>query len=205
MRVLEKSGVTQSDTSLPSFITMDSRSGYMNVYTTDIDNLGWYVLEITATLDVINNLGNITTTTSTSSEHHYFLNTLLYESGTKVYATENPPPNFIYASTFNITLGVIEVNSTSVTVGNSAPYLIPHPGQVIKIIAARDFEYKFGEILDWEGNSATASIQLGNAKSFVNFDAETLTMSAPASATDQETQPVFSIKLTLTDDDPDDP
>ena len=36
---------------------IDSRSGYMTVFTDDLDNLGWYVIEVTATLDVINNLG----------------------------------------------------------------------------------------------------------------------------------------------------
>ena len=29
----------------------------MTVFTDDLDNLGWYVIEITATLDVIDNLG----------------------------------------------------------------------------------------------------------------------------------------------------
>ena len=42
---------------LPEFVKIDSRSGYMTVFTSDLDDLGWYVIEVTATLDVINNLG----------------------------------------------------------------------------------------------------------------------------------------------------
>ena len=45
----------------------------MTVFTDDLDNLGWYVIEVTATLDVINNLGTsyvmdpVTTLKSTQS------------------------------------------------------------------------------------------------------------------------------------------
>ena len=73
----------------------------MTVFTNDLDNLGWYVIEVTATLDVINNLGTsyvldpVTThhatqtfseetfykerTDTTRTQDKKFLNKLLYE------------------------------------------------------------------------------------------------------------------------------
>ena len=100
-KVLEKSGVLQSNQTLPDFVKIDSRSGYMTVYTDDLDNLGWYVIEVTATLDVIDNLGTsyvldpgttLKTTQSFSEQTFYskigdttrsqeekFLNKLLYD------------------------------------------------------------------------------------------------------------------------------
>ena len=43
----------------------------MAVYTSDLDNLGWYVVEITGSLDVINNLGD---RNDNSEEDALFLN-----------------------------------------------------------------------------------------------------------------------------------
>lgn len=48
-------------------------------------------------------------------------------------------------------------------------------------------------------------MNLKNAAQFFRFDVNTMTLSVPAGVTDKETQPVFDMKLTLTDDDPYDP
>ena len=65
--------------------------------------------------------------------------------------------------------------------------MLPPPEKRIKIIAGHAWSYKFGEILDWEGDEAVVTIDLNNAKSFVSFDAETKTMSVPAGVTDKQT------------------
>ena len=46
----------------------------MTVFTNDLDNLGWYVIEVTATLDVINNLGTsyFVDPVTTHHEKQYF-------------------------------------------------------------------------------------------------------------------------------------
>jgi len=65
---------------------MDSSSGFMTVYTTDYDDLGWYVVEVTSTLDVINLLGNL------DEPETEFLNTFLYDrAGNKINDSSNPP------------------------------------------------------------------------------------------------------------------
>ena len=107
----------------------------MSVYTNDLDDLGWYVLEITATLDVIDLLGDMDELNNLPRENfpddpdNIFLNTYLKDTGStistglsdpttvhpKLYGKESPPDDFIYETKFNITLGVIEVNFTSVT------------------------------------------------------------------------------------------
>lgn len=93
-RVVEISGVAQRDQTVPSFIAVDSRTGYMAVSTNDLDNLGWYVVEITGSLDVINNLGSATDDTE---EDAMFLNEDLYDdTGRKIYHSNNPPDGFIY-------------------------------------------------------------------------------------------------------------
>lgn len=48
-------------------------------------------------------------------------------------------------------------------------------------------------------------MNLKNAAQFFSFDAQTMTLSVPAGVTNQETQPIFDMKLTLTDDHPFDP
>jgi len=58
----------------------------MTVYTTDYDDLGWYVVEVTSTLDVINLLGNL------DEPETEFLNTFLYDrAGNKINDSSNPP------------------------------------------------------------------------------------------------------------------
>ena len=110
-----------------------------------------------------------------------------YDGKAKVYGSDSPPPDFVYESKFILTLGVIQVNDTSITEGNNAPYFLPPPDKTIKIIAGHAWSYTFGEILDWEENPTTISIDLYNAKSFVSFDAETKTLSVPAGVTDKQT------------------
>ena len=77
---------------------MDAKSGVMLVYTSNYDNLGWYLLEITATLDVIENLGEADEVYGDPS--NAFLNTFLYDMESldkdKLYWRDNPPDNFIY-------------------------------------------------------------------------------------------------------------
>ena len=110
-----------------------------------------------------------------------------YDGKTKIYGSDNPPPGFIYESKFLLTLGIIQVNETSITASNNPPYLLPPPEKTIKIIAGHAWSYTFGEILDWEGDEAVISIDLNNAINFVNFDVETKTMSVPAGVTDKQT------------------
>ena len=45
----------------------------------------------------------------------------------KLYGKESPPDDFIYKTSFNITMGIIQVNTTSITDENTAPYLLPKP------------------------------------------------------------------------------
>lgn len=130
VKLVEISGVTQSDTTPPAFINQDDRSGFMTVYTNDYDDLGWYVLEITATLDHIELLGDLDELNNLPAENYpddpdsIFLNTRLYDLGTtfdsklkqpieadlihpKLYGAESPPDDFIYQTSFNITMGII--------------------------------------------------------------------------------------------------
>ena len=156
-----------------------------------MDDLGWYVIEVTATLDVINNLGDFD---ETNDPDNVFANSFLYDAyGNKIYAAERPPPDFIYASSFNITLGVIEVNETSITDRNIAPYLVPPPDDTIRIIAGHDWEYQLGRVVDWEGDDATVSVEFRNAERLIDFDYDTLTMRIPGTLTDEQTQPIFDI------------
>lgn len=84
---------------------IDSRSGFMAIFSNSLDDLGWYVVEITATLDVIDYLGDLD---PTNDPDNHFTNSFLYNAaGTKIYDSNNPPDGFVYQSSFNITVGVI--------------------------------------------------------------------------------------------------
>ena len=111
----------------------------------------------------------------------------------------------MYQSAFNVTLGVIEVNETSVLADNSAPYLLPPPPREIKAVAGEAFEFQFGKAFDFEGDDVTVFFDGGNADEFVEFDFETLTLYIEEGVTDEETQPLFDLKLTLFDNNPIDP
>lgn len=92
-RLVEISGEGQLDQTVPEFIEISSNSGALAVFTSDLDDLGWYVIEITATLDVINNLGLI----DDPGNDPDFFNSFLYNSsGQKIYDSLNPPPDFVY-------------------------------------------------------------------------------------------------------------
>ena len=60
----------------------------MTVYTADYDDLGWYVLEVTATLDNVDLLGDLNELNNLPAEDYpedpdnIFLNTDLYDLGT---------------------------------------------------------------------------------------------------------------------------
>lgn len=99
----------------------------MTVYTSDYEDLGWYVLEITATLDVVDLLGDMDEVNNLPADEYpedpdnIFLNTALKDMGTtiatglsdpatvnpKLYGKESPPSDFVYATAFNITMGII--------------------------------------------------------------------------------------------------
>ena len=137
----------------------------MAIYTSNYDNLGWYLLEITASLDVRDLLGEADDTYGDKSEEG-FLNSFLYDpvSYEKLYWRENPPKDFIYEAKFEMILGVIQVNDTSITDENTAPYMFPPPEREIKIIAGRAWTYKFGRVLDWDSENPTVQIDLRNAE-----------------------------------------
>jgi hypothetical protein len=85
----------------------------MAIYTSDLDDLGWYVVEVTATLDVIDNLGDLDPSNNDDLGYeddpdNIFLNSALYDSaGNKIYGKAKPPTDFVYQSSFNITIGII--------------------------------------------------------------------------------------------------
>ena len=225
VKLIEISGVVQSNQTPPTFINQDERSGYMTVYTNDLNDLGWYVLEITATLDVLDLLGDMDELNNLPREDYpddpdnIFLNTDLYDQGTtiltgmadpvtvhpKLYGKESPPDNFIYEAKFNITLGIIQVNETSITENNTAPYLLPKPKKEHKIIVGQAWKLQMGIPFDWEGDNVSVRMDLRNAADFFTFDPDSLTLSLPAGVTNQQTQPVFDVRLTLSDDNEFDP
>lgn len=66
----------------------------MAIYSDSFDDLGWYVVEVTATLDVIDYLGDLDPTNDPDND---FANTFLYDSnGNKIYDSNNPPDGFVY-------------------------------------------------------------------------------------------------------------
>ena len=83
--------------------------------------------------------------------------------------------------------------------------MFPPPENEIRIIAGEAWTYELGQVFDWEGDKVSVDLDLRNAASFVEFDRDTMTLSIAQGATDQQTQPVFDIRLTLSDDHPEDP
>ena len=85
------------------------------------------MLEITATLDVVDLLGDMDEVNNLPADEYpedpdnIFLNTALKDMGTtiatglsdpatvnpKLYGKESPPSDFVYATAFNITMGII--------------------------------------------------------------------------------------------------
>lgn len=188
-RLMEISGEAQDDDTVPDAIQIDPESGALAVYTNDLEDLGWYVVEITATLDVIDNLDGLD-----------FFNTFLYDSaGIQVYSSESPPPGFVYQSSFNVTIGIIEVNETSVLDENSAPYLLPPPPREIKAVIGEELVFEFGNVYDFEDDDVTIYLEARNAWDYIDFDYETLTLYIAEGDTDEETQPVFDLRLILED------
>ena len=177
----------------------DERSGYLVIYSNSLDDIGWYVLQVTATLDVIDNLGSIDDKDYPADSDALFYNSFLYSSGVKVYGSENPPSDLVYEASFNITVGVIEVNETSVTESNTEPYMLPPPDKEIKVLVGRSFQHEFGRIYDFEGDDVTVELQTKSASSFVRFDPKTRIMTIPSGAITVDTQPILDVKLILTD------
>lgn len=161
-------------------------------------------MEVTATLDVVNFLGDLD---PTNDPDNGFVNTWLYDPVTnaKIYSKDNPPPGFIYAHTYNVTVAILEVNETSITDENTKPYLLPKPETTHKVIAGKEWSYQLGRVNDFEGNKVTATAFMRNAASFIDFDADSMTLSIEADKTDKQTQPIFDIRIILTDDHPRDP
>lgn len=133
-KVLTKNEVSVDDSKTPAFINHDSKSPYLAVYTDSLDDLGWYLVQVTATLDVYNYLGDLD---PSNDPDNHFTNSWLNDpiTGQKIYAKSNPPADFIYEHTYNITVAILEVNETSIRKENTAPYLLPKPVTTHKIIA----------------------------------------------------------------------
>ena len=55
-------------------------------------------------------------------------------------------------------------------------------------------------MFDYELDGVSIDFDAGNAAKFIDFDDETLTMSIKEGATTNRTQPVFTLKINLTDD-----
>ena len=156
----------------------------MTIYTNTTDDLGWYVVEVTATLDVFSLLGD--TITSNDPDHTPpFLNTWLHDSATgqKVYGTDNVPSDFLYKHSFNVTVGVIQVNTTSITEDNTAPYLLPIPERTHKVIFGQAWQYELGAVNDFEGDNVQVSVELRNAKDIIQFNNSTRTLWIDAGVT----------------------
>lgn len=115
----------------------------------DEDDVGWYNIEITSTLDVVNNLGDLDPTNDPDND---FVNTWLTDpiTGNKIYGKENPPPGLIYQHSFNVTVAVYNVNETSITEENTRPYLLPKPTTTHKLIAGHEWSYYVGDVFDFE-------------------------------------------------------
>ena len=122
------------DTAAPTFLIQDTNSPRVTIFTNDTDDLGWYVVEVTATLDVLNYLGDLNPGNDPDHTPAFLNSWLNDDSGVKIYGTENIPPNFIYKHSFNLTVGVIEVNATSITENNTAPFFLPIPEKTHKVI-----------------------------------------------------------------------
>ena len=185
-KLLYKNDVYDFSTpAMPSFITQDTRSPFWTILTNSTADIGWYVIEVTATLDVFNYLGDLNT--GNDPDHTpAFLNTWLKDgAGTKIYGTENVPSDFLYKHSFNITVGIIEVNTTSITEDNNAPFLMPKPEKTHKLIAGQAWQYQLGVINDFEGDNVVASVQLRNAEGIIQFDADTLTLWIDEGATNE--------------------
>lgn len=78
--------------------------------------------------------------------------------------------------------------------------MLPPPTTELRLIAGEAWQYDFGRIFDFEGDNVSVSIDLGNAESFIFFEEEFMRISVGAGETDKQTQPVFDVTLTLTDD-----
>ena len=185
------------DLPVPKFFTQDAKSPFITIYTLDKDTVGWYKIEVTSTLDVVNKLGDLD---PTNDPDNAFLNTWLKDStGKKIYGKENPPPGLVYQHSFNVTLAVYNVNATSITDENTRPYLLPKPTTTHKIIAGKAWEYYVGQAFDFENDKVSVSVEMRNAKEFLSFSEQTMKFSIEEGTTNSQTQPVFDIKLTLTD------
>lgn len=159
----------------------------MFIYTSNFDNLGWYLIEITATLDVIDYLGD--SDEVYGDPNNEFLNTFLYDMESagkeKLYWRDNPPKDFVYEAKFNMILGVIRVNDTSITDENTKPYMFPPPDREIRVVAGQPWYYELGMVMDWEGDDVQVDLDLRNAAQFVKFDREAMTLSIEEGATDE--------------------
>lgn len=184
-KLLEINGEIQKVQTVPSFIRQDTRSGLMSVYTNDEADAGWYLIEVTAVLDVLDNLGDLDPNNDPDTPQN-FLNTFLYDPNdpsTKIYAKEKPPPDLVYTTSFNVTVGIIVVNSKSIIADNSAPFMLPPPGFEEKVIAGEEWLYELGRVYDFEEDNVVVTASLGNAAKYVEFDSQALTLYIKEGAT----------------------
>ena len=160
---------------MPDFINHDSKSPYIAVFTNDLDDLGWYLIEITAELDVINYLDDTN-----------YVNTWLKDpvTGAKIYSKANPPPDFIYTHSYNVTIAILEIGPDEITDENTKPYMLPKPVTIHKVIVGKAWSYTMGRVFDFEGNKVTVTALLRNAANFVDFDPNSMTLSIEEGKTD---------------------
>ena len=85
-----------------------------------------------------------------------------------------PPTDWITTASFTIEIEVIlKIDDYFLdfldNLENTAPYFVARPeNQTLHI--GKDFSYRLGEALDYEGDAVTVLVDLGAAESFASFD-----------------------------------
>lgn len=167
---------------LPSFMFSSTTEGYFRVYATNQTDVGSYEIDVTSTLNNLEIFGSPTSNIDPALK----INPL------------NPPSNFIYKASFKIFLNVAAAPPTYSAPNNTAPFLIPTPGDVW-FYASDKFVKGFGPAYDNEGNKVTVTPDFGNAARFIFWDSLTNSMTVPANSTNTDDLGEYPMKLTLFD------
>ena len=173
-----------SNDDLPDFVVLASSVGQMQIYSNDRDDYGFYLIRVTAVLDNLALLENVDGLFTVTID------------------PENPPSSLIYTASFDITLEMQDPQDAYIKRNNTDPFFLPEPDKLYAYIG-EGFVHSFGDAMDYEsedGQSVTVTIDLGEARSFAEFDFETNTISIAEGATDEFTVETSQIVLTLADD-----
>jgi len=167
---------------------------YFTVFTTDINVQANYTIVVTNSLDNVLNFG----------PRDGLLNTPINSVARTTPDPDDPstyPTGYKYKSSFKLELEVYNPDYSIAQIGanNTDPYLVPPP-QDASFSAGEQFTYKFGYVVDNEGDNVEVRVELGALEAVGKYNYATKSIEIQKGASSARDTRDYRINVFLTDD-----